>query len=74
MTRTELRKQIGDKIRKIRKKLHLTQLEFITDYNDLPPVDLQITVKDLSKYETGTGGIPSDKYVKLLSMQHEEDL
>ena len=64
----ELRRRIGDQIKQIRKSLNLNQKGFVRKYNSVYPLGLQITAQDLSKYETGVNNMPSDKYVKLLSI------
>ena len=62
------KKEIGVKIKSIRKALMLNQPQFVALYNATKPVSITTTVKDVSRYERATNGCPSEKYRKFLKL------
>jgi transcriptional regulator with XRE-family HTH domain len=67
-TRQDLRKQLGQKLKDQREKLHITQQEVVGAFNLHDPVDIQLSIQSLSKYERGACGIPADTQAKLISV------
>ena len=61
----EIRKQIGNKIKKARKWLRMSQTEFCEELNDFEPLSLVYRQPDISSYESGTVNIPGDKLEKI---------
>ena len=71
MTRDDLRRRIAKRIKRIRKKLNMTQKTFCAFYNASEPLDLQMRRENLCRYESTENLIvpESDRYEKILMLE-----
>ena len=71
MTRDDLRKRIARKIKRVRKKLGMTQEAFCAFFNAKEPIDLRMNRENLCRYESETNLImpEADRYEKILMLE-----
>lgn len=58
-------------VRNARKRTKLSQAGFCDELQKAKPTSIQVSRRDLSKYETGRNVPPADKFLKILRLSEK---